>query len=128
MDVARDVAVAFPDPRAPIAPRESLLDLIGNTPLLRVRRIGAAFPNIEFYAKAEWLNPGGSVKDRPALQIIREAERSGQLRPTRWTPPSPSTELKWRRHSCLRSVPIFVFRFSLFSVFSVSTFTSTSSG
>ena len=43
-----------------------LLDRIGNTPLLRLERIVAAFPNIEFYAKAEWFNPGGSVKDRPA--------------------------------------------------------------
>jgi cysteine synthase len=36
---------------------------------------------VEFYGKAEWFNPGGSVKDRPALEMIREAERSGQLKP-----------------------------------------------
>jgi cysteine synthase B len=41
--------------------------------------LGAAFPEVEFYAKAEWENPGGSVKDRPALNIIREAERAGLL-------------------------------------------------
>jgi len=55
------------------------LELIGNTPLLRLERLGAAFPEVEFYAKAEWENPGGSVKDRPALNIIREAERAGLL-------------------------------------------------
>ena len=55
------------------------MELIGNTPLLRLERLGAAFPEVEFYAKAEWENPGGSVKDRPALNIIREAERAGLL-------------------------------------------------
>jgi S-sulfo-L-cysteine synthase (O-acetyl-L-serine-dependent) len=59
----------------------NVVDCIGNTPLLRLSRIGAVYPNVEFYGKAEWLNPGGSVKDRPALEMIREAERSGQLKP-----------------------------------------------
>ena len=59
----------------------NVVDCIGNTPLLRLSRIGAAYPNVEFYGKAEWLNPGGSVKDRPALEMIREAERSGELKP-----------------------------------------------
>jgi cysteine synthase B len=59
----------------------SLTDLIGNTPLLRLGRIGREFPGIEFYAKAEWFNPGGSVKDRAALNMILEGERSGALRP-----------------------------------------------
>jgi len=58
----------------------SLLDRIGDTPLLRLARVGSEFPNVEFYAKAEWFNPGGSVKDRPALWMIREGERSGRLR------------------------------------------------
>jgi S-sulfo-L-cysteine synthase (O-acetyl-L-serine-dependent) len=58
-----------------------LLDRIGNTPLLRFERIVADFPNVEFYVKAEWFNPGGSVKDRPAYSMIREGERSGALRP-----------------------------------------------
>jgi S-sulfo-L-cysteine synthase (O-acetyl-L-serine-dependent) len=61
-------------------PTTRLLNLVGNTPLLRLEKIGARFPNIEFYAKAEWFNPGGSVKDRAALAMIREAERSGALR------------------------------------------------
>src|ERR1700687_3088500 len=59
----------------------SLLECIGNTPLLRMERLGRNYPNAEFYGKAEWFNPGGSVKDRPALEMIREAERSGRLQP-----------------------------------------------
>jgi cysteine synthase B len=60
---------------------EHLLERIGKTPLLRLERVSREFPNVEFYAKAEWFNPGGSVKDRAALFIIRTAERSGELRP-----------------------------------------------
>jgi cysteine synthase B len=59
----------------------SLLDQIGNTPLLHLRNIGREFPNIEFYAKAEWFNPGGSVKDRPALSMIQAGLSSGLLQP-----------------------------------------------
>lgn len=59
----------------------NLLDCIGNTPLLRLERVGPNYPNVEFYGKAEWFNPGGSVKDRPALEMIREAERLGKLKP-----------------------------------------------
>src|SRR5579862_6418509 len=59
----------------------SVVDCIGNTPLLRLARLGPQFPNVEFYGKAEWFNPGGSVKYRPALEMIREAERSGKLKP-----------------------------------------------
>jgi cysteine synthase B len=54
---------------------------VGNTPLLRIARLAADLPGIEIYAKAEYFNPGGSVKDRPALNMILEAERSGQLVP-----------------------------------------------
>ena len=57
----------------------SILDLIGNTPLLRLEKVGAAAPGVEFYAKAEWENPAGSVKDRPAMNIIREAECAGLM-------------------------------------------------
>jgi len=46
-----------------------------------MERLGRDYPNAEFYGKAEWLNPGGSVKDRPALEMIREAERDGRLQP-----------------------------------------------
>ena len=59
----------------------NILDCIGNTPLLRLERLGPNFPNAEFYGKAEWFNPGGSVKDRPALEMIRDAERNGKLKP-----------------------------------------------
>ena len=57
----------------------SLLARIGNTPLLRLEKITRELPSVEFYAKAEWFNPGGSVKDRAALSMILEGERSGQL-------------------------------------------------
>jgi S-sulfo-L-cysteine synthase (O-acetyl-L-serine-dependent) len=60
---------------------KSLLDRIGNTPLLRLERVGQEFPNVEFCAKAEWFNPGGSVKDRPALSMIQAGLASGALRP-----------------------------------------------
>jgi cysteine synthase B len=59
---------------------KSVLELIGNTPLLRLARVGSKFPNVEFYAKAEWCNPGGSVKDRPALSMIQAGLASGALR------------------------------------------------
>src|ERR1043165_6373242 len=59
----------------------SVVDLIGNTPLLRLRRIVPRNPRVEIYAKAEWYNPGGSVKDRPALNMILDGECSGKLVP-----------------------------------------------
>src|SRR5260370_38219637 len=62
---------------------ESLLDRIGNTPLLRLERVGQEFPNVEFCAKAGWFNPGGSVKDRPALSMIQAGLSSGALRPAK---------------------------------------------
>lgn len=60
---------------------ESVTDLIGETALLRLRRVTASVPHIEIYAKAEFQNPGGSVKDRAAASIIRDAERTGRLLP-----------------------------------------------
>jgi cysteine synthase B len=56
----------------------SLLDLIGNTPLIKLTNL-VENPRVEIYGKAEWANPGGSVKDRPALNMILEGERSGAL-------------------------------------------------
>src|SRR5437660_2427280 len=53
--------------------------LVGHTPLLRVRLFERAFPRVEVYAKAEWFNPGGSVKDRAALAMIEDGERSSAL-------------------------------------------------
>jgi cystathionine beta-synthase len=59
---------------------DSLLDLIGNTPLLRLRRVAADL-ECRIVAKLELLNPGGSVKDRPALRMIEDAEEAGLLKP-----------------------------------------------
>ena len=60
-------------------PSESVLKLVGNTPLLRLKLFEKRFPRLEVYAKAEWFNPGGSVKDRAALAMIEAGERSGEL-------------------------------------------------
>jgi cysteine synthase B len=61
----------------------SILDLIGRTPLIRLRQIEKACPGVEIYAKAEWQNPGGSVKDRAAARMIAEGEQSGALTPNK---------------------------------------------
>jgi len=58
-----------------------LLDLVGNTPLIQLRRIVPSNPRVQIYAKAEWANPGGSVKDRPARNMLIEGQRSGRLKP-----------------------------------------------
>src|SRR4029450_9755414 len=57
----------------------SIVDLIGNPPLIRLASFEAGLRNVELYAKAEWKNPGGSVKDRPALRMIEDGEKSGAL-------------------------------------------------
>jgi S-sulfo-L-cysteine synthase (O-acetyl-L-serine-dependent) len=66
-------------------PQESALEAaVGNTPLLSLRRIGAQLPQrVKLLAKAEWFNPGGSVKDRAALFILRKAQAEGKLPPGR---------------------------------------------
>jgi cysteine synthase B len=67
---------------SPVVPRSSIADLIGNTPLLRItgfEDVSAA--GVEIYAKAEWQNPGGSVKDRAASRMIAEGARTGALEP-----------------------------------------------
>ena len=64
-----------------VSPATDILANIGNTPLVRLKRIGAELPGIEIYGKAEFFNPGGSVKDRPALNMILDGERSGKLKP-----------------------------------------------
>ncbi|HEX2460276.1 MAG TPA: cysteine synthase [Vicinamibacterales bacterium] len=58
---------------------QSVIDLIGNTPLIRLSRFERGLRNVELWAKAEWRNPGGSVKDRPAARMILDGERSGKL-------------------------------------------------
>jgi cysteine synthase B len=57
----------------------SILSRIGNTPLIQIRSITRDLEDVEIYAKAEWFNPGGSVKDRAALNMILEGEKSGAL-------------------------------------------------
>jgi cysteine synthase B len=59
----------------------SVVDLIGNTPLLRLKKFEAGLNNVALYGKAEWFNPGGSVKDRPAWNMVKEGLRTGALRP-----------------------------------------------
>ena len=63
----------------PAIARRPVLDLIGRTPLLRLERILPPHSRVEIYAKAEYLNPGGSVKDRAAAAIIADGERTGRL-------------------------------------------------
>jgi cysteine synthase A len=60
--------------------KRSIIDAIGNTPLIRLRR-ASELTGCEIYGKAEFLNPGQSVKDRAALAIVTDAENKGQLRP-----------------------------------------------
>ncbi len=58
---------------------QNLLDRIGNTPLLRLDRVTKDMPGIELLGKAEWFNPGGSVKDRAAANIVAEARANGKF-------------------------------------------------
>jgi cysteine synthase B len=64
-------------------PVESVARLVGRTPLVRLRSVGAELPGIRLYAKCEFMNPGGSVKDRAALRMIEVALRDGRLDPSR---------------------------------------------
>ncbi|MCX6590775.1 MAG: cysteine synthase family protein [Acidobacteria bacterium] len=67
-----------PDPRG-----RSLLENIGNTPLIRLETLTADLPGIEIYGKAEFMNPGGSVKDRAGLNMVLDGERTGRLTKSR---------------------------------------------
>src|SRR6204780_579834 len=69
---------------------QHLLSTIGNTPLLRLDKIAREFPGIQIYAKAEYFNPGGSVKDRAGLNMILDGEGSGRLNPDRIILDAPS--------------------------------------
>src|SRR5688572_20053758 len=59
----------------------SVLDLIGNTPLLSFKRVSESVAPVQVFAKAEWYNPAGSVKDRAALSMVLDGERRGLLKP-----------------------------------------------
>jgi S-sulfo-L-cysteine synthase (O-acetyl-L-serine-dependent) len=61
--------------------RAAVTELVGDTPLLELSSIGREVPGTTILGKAEWFNPGGSVKDRPALWMIRDGEKSGELVP-----------------------------------------------
>lgn len=58
---------------------DSIIDGVGNTPLLRLKHVTAHVPSVEVYVKLEFMNPGGSVKDRPALRMMLDAIESGAL-------------------------------------------------
>ena len=77
------MANALPIPRLARTEAEPLLATIGNTPLLRLEKIQAEFPGVEIFGKAEYFNPGGSVKDRAALNMVLDGERSGKLNHSR---------------------------------------------
>jgi cysteine synthase B len=68
---------------APLTRGTSILGSIGNTPLLRIRLFERELPGVAVFGKAEFLNAGGSVKDRAALRMIRDGEASGELTPDR---------------------------------------------
>jgi cysteine synthase B len=65
--------------RFPTKPANSVSELVGQTPLVRLNRIGADLPGIQILAKLEFFNPGGSVKDRAALQMILDGQADGRL-------------------------------------------------
>lgn len=67
------------DPSGSLTLGQHTIDRIGNTPLLRLARIGSDLPGVEILGKAEWLNPGGSIKDRAASNIVAQARASGKL-------------------------------------------------
>lgn len=71
------MAQVLPMPRPAVA--TDILANVGNTPLLHLAKLTRGFPSVEIYGKAEYFNPGGSVKDRPALNMILDGERSGKL-------------------------------------------------
>src|SRR5215813_12721546 len=74
------MAQVLPIPLLARTEAEPLLATIGNTPLVRLEKIPREFPGVEIFAKAEYFNPGGSVKDRAALSMVLDGERSGKLR------------------------------------------------
>ncbi len=73
-----------PPPFRELRKAEDVTDLVGNTPLVEIRKVTNGLPTgVRVLAKLEGFNPGGSVKDRPALRMIREAVAAGQLTPGR---------------------------------------------
>jgi cysteine synthase B len=78
----RPSTIKFPEPQVvdnKLKLGQRTLDRIGNTPLLRLERIARDLPNLQLLGKAEWYNPGGSVKDRAAFNIVKEGRRIGKF-------------------------------------------------
>jgi S-sulfo-L-cysteine synthase (O-acetyl-L-serine-dependent) len=75
--------VLLDQPRQSKPQTRSVLELIGNTPLLSFRRVTRPLRNVEVFGKAEWYNPGGSVKDRAAMAMVLDGERRGLLTPAK---------------------------------------------
>jgi cysteine synthase B len=84
------------------------LDRVGNTPLLRLERIVSGLPDVTILGKAEWYNPGGSVKDRAASNIIAEALRQGKLAPGKILLDSTSgnTGIAYAMIGAARGIPV----------------------
>src|SRR3954470_6032330 len=59
----------------------SIIDAVGNTPMIRLEKVAKTAPSVEVYVKLEYMNPGGSVKDRPALRMVQDAMKDGRLTP-----------------------------------------------
>ncbi len=74
-----EVLTNMPAQASAVTKARSVLDLVGNTPLLGFKRVTREVAPVEVYAKAEWYNPGGSVKDRAALNMILDGERRGLM-------------------------------------------------
>ncbi len=89
--------------------RDTIESNIGNTPLIRLRRITSGL-SVSVLGKAEYLNPGGSVKDRPALAMILEGERTGRLRPgmTILDATSGNTGIAYAMIAAARSYPVTI--------------------
>lgn len=77
------MAFVLPIPHLARTEAEPLLATVGNTPLLRLDKISSEFPGVEIFGKAEYFNPGGSVKDRSATNMVLDGERSGKLNHSR---------------------------------------------
>ena len=80
-DLAQGTSAKHADSAAGGKLGTSLLDRVGNTPLIRLERLTEHLTGVQILGKAEWANPGGSVKDRAASAIVRDAQRKGQLTP-----------------------------------------------
>src|ERR1700733_4673841 len=81
MELAATLSAQHAPEAAMARPGQSLLERIGNTPLLRFDRLTTHLPDVTLLGKAEWYNPGGSVKDRAASGIVAEGRRNGQFAP-----------------------------------------------